>query len=100
MVLKFTMKNPIHLNAKSFISGLVVGGVAMLTVAASSSRSTTWDYKVVTQELKYNTDASYTEALNQWPTQGWEVVCSRTMTPGSRGAQEAQIETVLKRPKQ
>jgi hypothetical protein len=88
------------LDLRSTILGAIIGGVAALTIAATTDKGATrWEYSV---ELGYfkHADPEYakihTTQLNTLASQGWEVVCSHTILQENV---DATREIVLKRPK-
>ena len=88
------------LDLRSTILGAIIGGVAALTIAATTDTGATrWEYSVQLQYFK-NADPEYdkihTTQLNTLASQGWEVVCSQTIL--SENIQGTR-EVVLRRPK-
>lgn len=100
---RLTMKKQIS----SFIIGALFGGILIFTMAADSRHPAAWDYKVVYEALKYNQYQSYSDALNEAATNGWEVVSSQVFpnsfpnSPGEiAGTERVGLCIVLRHPKQ
>ena len=92
------MKNPIKINPLSFILGAAIGGLAVFTIAAGAQRPAAWDYKVVSDRLKYNVPDFYSELVNQNATNGWEPVSSQLIPnrPDANTLDGALVYIVLK----
>jgi hypothetical protein len=92
------------LDLRSTILGAIIGGVAALTIAATTDTGATrWEYSVQLQYFKVRDpeyDKIHATQLNTLAAQGWEVVCSHTIDPSPDPASLGGTrEVVLKRAK-
>jgi hypothetical protein len=88
-------------NSTSFILGVLVGGLAIFTIAADSHHSTDWRYRVVEQDAKYFTQNCGEDEIAKAATNGWEFVSAQIIPNPPGGVMDgARVMIIQKQPKE
>lgn len=86
-------------NSTSFILGVVVGSLAIFTIAAGSHHQTEWRYRVVEEDAKYFTKDCGTEEIAKATTDGWEFVSAQIIPNPPGGVMDgAKVMIIQKQP--